>query len=183
LAHLAPNARIDYLSPKGDVMKNTICLLVSMLVLAGGPVPAAAQAVPDVVSVSSEIKRVVMVRFKYNADLLEGLQQAVKNEKIKNAVILSGVGSVTSYHVHAVSNTTLPAKLAYTQRAGAMDLIAVNGYVLDGRIHAHITMTDDQKAFGGHLHEGTKVFTFAIVTLGVLDDNLDLRRFDDSTWR
>jgi len=164
-------------------MKNTICLLVSMLVLAGGPVPAAAQAVPDVVSVSSEIKRVVMVRFKYNADLLEGLQQAVKNEKIKNAVILSGVGSVTSYHVHAVSNTTLPAKLAYTQRAGAMDLIAVNGYVLDGRIHAHITMTDDQKAFGGHLHEGTKVFTFAIVTLGVLDDNLDLRRFDDSTWR
>jgi len=164
-------------------MKNTICLLVSMLVLAGGPAPAAAQAVPEVVSVSSEIKRVVVVRFKYNTDLLEGLRQAVKNEKIKNAVILSGVGSVTSYHVHAVSNTTLPAKLAYTKRAGAMDLIAVNGYVLDGRIHAHITMTDDQKAFGGHLHEGTKVFTFAIVTLGLLDDNLDLRRFDDSTWR
>ena len=98
-------------------------------------------------------------------------------------MILSGVGSVTSYHVHAVSNTTLPAKLAYTQRSGAMDLIAVNGYVLGGRIHAHITMTDDQKAFGGHLHEGTKVFTFAIVTLGLLDDNLDLTRFDDSTWR
>jgi predicted DNA-binding protein with PD1-like motif len=125
----------------------------------------------------------VATSFKYNTDLLEGLRQAVKNEKIKNAVILSGVGSVTSYHVHAVSNTTLPAKLAYTQRAGAMDLIAVNGYVLGGRIHAHITMTNDQKAFGGHLHEGTKVFTFAIVTLGILDDDLDLSRFDDSTWR
>jgi predicted DNA-binding protein with PD1-like motif len=164
-------------------MKNKICLLVSMLVLVGGPAPATAQTVPEVVSVASDIKRVVLVRFKYNTDLLEGLGQAVKNEKIKNAVILSGVGSVTSYHVHAVSNTTLPAKLAYTQRAGAMDLIAVNGYVLDGRIHAHITMTDDQKAFGGHLHEGTKVFTFAIVTLGVLDDNIDLSRFDDSSWR
>ncbi len=164
-------------------MKNTICLLVSILVLGGGSIPAAAQAVPDVVSVASEMKRVVVIRFKYNTDLLEGLQQAVKNEKIKNAVILSGVGSVTSYHVHAVSNTTLPAKLAYTQRTGAMDLIAVNGYVLGGRIHAHITMTDDQKAFGGHLHEGTKVFTFAIVTLGLLDDNIDLSRFDDSNWR
>ena len=164
-------------------MKKTICFMVSMLALAGRPVPAQAQAVPDVVTVPSEIKRVVVVRFKYNADLLEGLRQAVKNEKIKNAVILSGVGSVTSYHVHAVSNTTLPAKLAYTQREGAMDLIAVNGYVLGGRIHAHITMTDDQKAFGGHLHEGTKVFTFAIVTLGLLDDNLDLSRFDDSNWR
>jgi hypothetical protein len=164
-------------------MKNTICLLVSMLVLAGGSAPTAAQAVPEVVTVSSEIKRVVLVRFKYNTDLLEGLQQAVKNEKIKNAVILSGVGSVTSYHVHAVSNTTFPSKLVYTQRAGAMDLIAVNRYVLGGRIHAHITMTDDQKAFGGHLHEGTRVFTFAIVTLGLLDDDLELSRFDDSTWR
>ena len=164
-------------------MKNRTLLGVSIFVLAGLPMIAAGQAPPAVLSLSTEIKGLVLVRLKYNTDLLEGLQQAVKEEKIKNAVILSGVGSVTSYRVHAVSNTTLPAKLAYTQRAGAMDLIAVNGYVLDGRIHAHITMTDDQKAFGGHLHEGTKVFTFAIVTLGILDDDLDLSRFDDSTWR
>jgi len=112
-------------------MKKVICgVLWMLLLIEGRSVPAAAQAVPEVVSVTSEIKRVVVVRFKYQTDLLEGLRQAVKNEKIKNAVILSGVGSVTSYHVHAVSNTTLPAKLAYTQREGPMDLIAVNGYVL-----------------------------------------------------
>ena len=75
------------------------------------------QSPPAVVSVPSEIKRVLLVRLKYNTDLLEGLQQAVKNEKIKNAVILSGVGSVTRYHVHAVSNTTLPAKLACGERS------------------------------------------------------------------
>lgn len=164
-------------------MKNPLWFVILALALTGLPTAAAAQAVPDVVTATGQIRRVVLVRMKYNTDLLEGLRQAVKDQKIKNAVILSGVGSVTSYHVHAVSNTTLPAKLAYTQRNGAMDLIAVNGYVLGGRIHAHITMTDDQKAFGGHLHEGTKVFTFAIVTLGVLDDSLDLSRFDDSKWR
>lgn len=163
-------------------MKIIIGLVFALLLVSGGPASGMAQTVPDVVSVNSQIKRVVIVRLKYDADLLDGLQQAVKNEKIKNAVILSGVGSVKSYHVHAVNNTTLPAKLAYTQREGPMDLIAVNGYVLAGRIHAHITMTDDQKAFGGHLHEGTKVFTFAIVTLGILDDSLDLSRFDDSSW-
>jgi uncharacterized protein len=163
-------------------MKKVIGFVIALLVLPGGPASARAQAPPDVVSVQSDIKRVVIVRLKYDADLLDGIQQAVKSERIKNAVILSGVGSVKSYHVHAVNNTTLPAKLAYTQREGPMDLIAVNGYVLNGRIHAHITMTDDQKAFGGHLHEGTRVFTFAIVTLGILDDNLDLSRFDDSSW-
>lgn len=110
-------------------------------------------------------------------------RQAVKDEKIKNAVILTGVGSVTSYHVHAVSSNTLLAKLAYSEHAGSMDLIVVNGYVPGGRIHAHITMTDDKKAFGGRLHEETKVFTFAIITLGRLEDNIDLCRFDDSNWR
>ena len=164
-------------------MKMTLYLAASMVMLAGLPAFAADQSPPDVVTVSSEIKRVVLARMKYNTDLLEGLQQAVKREKIKNAVILSGVGSVTRYHVHAVSSTTLPAKLAYTERAAPMDLIAVSGYVLGGRIHAHITMTDDQKAFGGHLHEGTTVFTFTIVALGVLDDNADLSRFDDPNWR
>ncbi len=164
-------------------MKNTICLAVSMLFMAWPATPSERQSPPAVVSVPSEIQRVVLVRLKYNTDLLEGLQQAVKNEKIKNAVILSGVGSVTRYHVHAVSNTSLAAKLAYSEHSGPMDLIAVNGYVLGGRIHAHVTMTDDQKAFGGHLHEGTTVFTFAIVTMGVLDDNADLSRFDDSNWR
>jgi uncharacterized protein len=163
-------------------MKQKIWLAALLLAFGALPALAADQEAPAVVTVPAAIKRVVLVRLKYKTDLLDGLEQAVKRENIKNAVILSGVGSVTSYHVHAVSNTTLPATLAYTVHDGPMDLIAVNGYVLGGRIHAHITMTDDKKAFGGHLHEGTKVFTFAIVTFGVLDDNLDLTRFDNSKW-
>jgi predicted DNA-binding protein with PD1-like motif len=164
-------------------MRNAILLSALMFVAARLPMLAADQAPPAVVTLPSEMKRVVLVRLKYKTDLLDGLQQAVKSQNIKNAVILSGVGSVISYHVHAVSNTTLPATLAFSEHEGPMDLIAVNGYVLGGRIHAHITMTDDKKAFGGHLHEGTKVFTFAIVTLGLLDDNADLSRFDDSKWQ
>jgi len=164
-------------------MKKTNWFGVAMLVLVALPLAAAETSPPDVVTVPSDIKRVIVVRLKYQTDLLKGLEDAVKNQHIKNAVILSGVGSVTSYRVHAVNNTTLPAKLAYSQHDGPMDLIAVNGYVLGGRIHAHITMTDNQKAFGGHLHEGTKVFTFAIVTLGLLDDDIDLSRFDDDNWR
>jgi len=164
-------------------MKTAILSTVLMLVSAALPMQAAEQTSPSVVTVPSEMKRVVLVRLKYKTDLLEGLRQAVAREKIKNAVILSGVGSVISYHVHAVSNTTLPATLAFSEHEGPMDLIAVNGYVLGGRIHAHVTMTDDKKAFGGHLHDGTRVFTFAIVTLGILDDNLDLTRFDDSKWQ
>ena len=39
------------------------------------------------------------------------------------------------------------------------------------------------KAFGGHLEPGTRVFTFAVVTLGVLPDGLDLAKLDDKDYR
>jgi predicted DNA-binding protein with PD1-like motif len=57
----------------------------------------------------------------------------------------------------------------------------MNGYVIDGRVHAHLTMANPDHAFGGHLEPGTNVFTFAIVTLGVFDG--DLSRVDDKTYR
>lgn len=140
--------------------------------------------VPDVVAVSGKIDRVVVLRFKYMADLLGGIEKAVADQKIQNAVILSGVGSVRNYHVHSVSNRTFPSKNTFTKDASTpADIVSMNGYVLSGKVHAHLTMTDANKAFGGHLEPDTTVFTFAIVTLGVFSDGVDLSRADDKTWR
>jgi predicted DNA-binding protein with PD1-like motif len=59
----------------------------------------------------------------------------------------------------------------------------MNGYIIDGAVHAHMTLANPEKAFGGHLEPGTSVFTFAIVTLGVFDDRVDLSRADDKAYR
>jgi predicted DNA-binding protein with PD1-like motif len=143
---------------------------------------ATMESAPEVYTVSGQFTRVVVVRIKRGMDLLDGLKKAVEREKIRNAAILSGVGSLTSYHVHAVSNTTLPAQNIYYKGEGPQDLLNVNGYVMDGRVHAHIVFSDNQKGLGGHLEPGTTVFTFAILTLGVLPDGADLRRFDEPGW-
>jgi predicted DNA-binding protein with PD1-like motif len=55
--------------------------------------------------------------------------------------------------------------------------------VIDGRVHAHVTFANSDKAFGGHLEAGTTVFTFAVVTVGVLSDGADLSRVDAKTYR
>jgi predicted DNA-binding protein with PD1-like motif len=144
---------------------------------------APAGAVPDATTLTSQFKRIVVVRMKNQVDMLQGLRDAVAREKIKNAVILSGAGSLVSYHVHVVSNTTVPATEAFFKDQGPFDLLTTNGYIIDGRVHCHISFANAQKAMGGHLEPGTRVFTFAIVTLGVLDDDSSLKRFDDQTWR
>jgi predicted DNA-binding protein with PD1-like motif len=140
--------------------------------------------VPEAYAVSGQFDRVLVLRFKYQTDLLAGLERMVKEHKIRNAVILSGIGSIRSYHYHTVSNGTFPSKNIYVKNpAGPADIVSVNGYVIDGRVHAHITMADAGKAFGGHLEAGTSVFTFAVVTVGVFKDGIDLSRVDDKTYR
>ena len=140
--------------------------------------------VPDVYALNGQFDRVLVLRFKYETDLLAGLERMVKAQNIRNAVILSGIGSVKSYHYHTVSNGTFPSKNIFVKDAAApADIISMNGYVIDGRVHAHITLADPDKAFGGHLEAGTRVFTFAVVTVGVFKDGIDLKGVDDKNYR
>jgi hypothetical protein len=140
--------------------------------------------VPEAYAVPGQFERILVLRFKYETDLLAGLEKMVKNNHVRNAVILSGIGSLRGYHVHLVSNRTFPSKNLFIKDPTApADLTSMNGYVIDGRIHAHVTLADTDKAFGGHLEPGTTVFTFAVVTVGVLADGADLSRVDDKTYR
>jgi predicted DNA-binding protein with PD1-like motif len=139
--------------------------------------------VPDVYAVTGHFDRIVVLRFKYRTDLLAGMEKMVKQEKIRNGVILSAVGSVRGYQVHQVSNRTLPSQDTFvkdpTQPA---DLVSMNGYVIEGKLHPHVTLATPDKVIAGHLEAGTEVFTFAIVTIGVMND-VDFRRLDDKTYR
>ena len=140
--------------------------------------------VSDVYSIPAKFDRLVVLRFKFDTDLLAGLEKMVKEQKIKNAVFLSGIGSLRGYHVHSVSNRTFPSKNVFWKDPTApADILSVNGYVIDGKIHGHMTLSTGEKAFGGHIEPGNGVFTFAIITLGVLDDAADLSRVDDKTFR
>ena len=107
-----------------------------------------------------------MLRFKYQADLLAGIEKMVKEQKIKNAVFLSGVGSLRNYHIHSVSNREFPSKNIYVKDPTApADIISINGYVIDGRVHAHMTLANEGRAFGGHMEPNDTVFTFATLPL------------------
>jgi len=141
-------------------------------------------SVPEVYALSGQFERILVLRFKYQTDLLAGLERMVKEHKVRNAVILAGAGSLRNYQVHSVSNRTFPSKNIYVKDPTApADLVSMNGYVVNGKVHAHVVLTNADGAFGGHLEADTDVFTFAIVTLGVFREGIDLSRVDDKTYR
>ncbi len=149
-----------------------------------GDTKANSDKVPDVYAIPGHFDRVLVLRFKYDVDLLAAIEKMVKQEKIKNAVILAGAGSVRNYQIHQVSNRTFPSKNMFVKNpTEPVDLIGMNGYIIDGKIHAHMTLATPDRAIGGHLEPGTNVFTFAIVTIGVMNDGVDFSRLDDKTYR
>ena len=141
-------------------------------------------AVPDGYAIETAFERVVVLRFKFDTDLLLGIEREVKKLAIQDAVILSAIGSVRGYHVHSVSNRTFPSKNIFVKDpVASADIVGMNGYVIGGRVHAHVVLANPDHAFGGHLEPETRVFTFAVVTLGVLREPVDLSRVDDKTYR
>ncbi|MGC4104836.1 MAG: DNA-binding protein [Thermomicrobiales bacterium] len=121
--------------------------------------------------------RTFWVRLDPHQDVLLGLRQAVAEAGIANGVILGGVGSLSAWHFHVVSSTDLPPTNAFVPGEGPWDIVNVNGAILGGRVHAHITFTNETQTLGGHLEEGTTVLTFAIIFIQETPD-VDLSPWD-----
>ncbi len=138
----------------------------------------AQEGFPDVYSLSSRFERIEIVRLGTGTDMLEGLNRFVDDKNVRNAVILAGIGSVTDYRVHVVSDKNLPPAHEYPKASVAMDLVGVQGYILNGRVHAHITLADENSMVGGHLEQGTRALTFFILTIGMLPDDLEIGQLD-----
>jgi predicted DNA-binding protein with PD1-like motif len=140
--------------------------------------------VPQSSAISTQFERIVVIRLKHQTDILTAIEQQVKDQKISNAVILSGFGSAISTHYHVVANRSFPPSNYFLENEkDSVDIVNINGAVFNGRVHAHITFADNKKAFGGHLEPRTKVFTFTVITLGVLPANFDTSRYDDKDLR
>src|SRR3982751_4978037 len=102
-------------------MKLLPCLALMLLTL---PLPVSAQIVrhpatkedarpndpkvPDSYTLAGRFDRVLVIRAKNKTDLLTEMEKQVRAQNIKNAVILSGIGSVRGYRFHNVTGRDYP---------------------------------------------------------------------------
>ena len=162
-------------------MKKLICIIFCLLFF--GMIAHTQEKLPDVQAFTSQFERIEIIRMGPGTDMLEGLDNAVKESKIKNGIILAGIGSVTDYHYHVVTNRTFPVQEEDPAAAVPMDLTSVQGYIMNGRVHAHMTLSDENSMVGGHVEPGTKAFTFFIITVGVLPNDLVLDELDTPDYK
>ena len=124
----------------------------------------------------ASIKNLIFVRLNPGDDVLASLTEAAEANNIKNAVILSGTGSASSFHYHVVGTRVNPPRDDFFKGEKSSDIVNINGLIINGRVHAHIIHSGAEIAFGGHLEPGVKVLTFLFVTLAEVD--YDFENFD-----
>ena len=130
---------------------------------------ANSRQVPEAYALTGHFDRIVIIRLKNGANLLAGMNRVVKQQHIENGVILSAIGSLRGWEVHQVSNRRLPTEdTIESNPTQPCDLVGMNGYIINGRIHAHMTLATPDRVIAGHVEAGNEVYTYAIVTEGAM---------------
>ena len=130
-----------------------------------------------------EISRIVMGKLKIEVDLLEGIKEIVRKEKIKTGIILSGVGALKKGVFRNVKVVPPDYKMEDKYRLFVdidrpLEIVALSGWIAttsegECNIHAHLSTTTviDNRivSLGGHLTGGTITSIKVVVGIGVID--------------
>ena len=121
--------------------------------------------------VSKTTPRTILIMFDRDDLLLESLQEVVRKERVDTAAITGGIGSLQRIHLHTITTTVFPAIDKYWNFTGAIELASVQGSVIGGDAHVHVTVFDwDSKTtYIGHLEPGSIVAYRAEISLTVLE--------------
>ncbi len=112
-------------------------------------------------------------------DILGALQREVDSNGIREGAFLSGIGSVSQLRIHVVKSTELPPGNTKVEAVGPFDLNSVSGLVIDGRVHAHIVLSNTESTISGHLEERTIALTFCSLLFMETSTAASLDTLDD----
>jgi predicted DNA-binding protein with PD1-like motif len=118
---------------------------------------------------SLTVKKIHVLRVDPGEDVLESIQSFIKQVNIRQAVVLGGYGTLAAYHLHWVTHNHIPTDNRFGRGEGGMELLSMNGLVVEGEPHIHITLSTPDGAFGGHLEPGCIAYVLCEVFLAEVD--------------
>lgn len=129
--------------------------------------------------VGKDYGRVVVTHLGKGELFLESIQNEIDRLGIKNAVLLSCIGSLRKCVFHIIKTTTDDAVDEVMTIEEPIEVSAVQGVILDGKPHFHLVLSDTNRAYTGHLEEGCEVqYLMEIAIMEINDLNLERRKDD-----
>jgi len=125
---------------------------------------------------TEEIGRVFVLRLDQGDMVLESINQLIADEGIKDAVVVSGIGTLDKCTLHMVMTTGYPPVEHFERWDDVpLELASIDGIIANGEPHLHAVVSDSEKAYAGHLEPGCRVLYLAEIVI-VEVKSMDLMR-------
>lgn len=123
--------------------------------------------------------KVFMLRLDAGEMLLESIVKLIEKEKIKNGMVISGIGTLDYCVLHMVTTTSYPPVEHFEKwNNKPLELAALQGIIADGVPHLHVVVSDKKKAYAGHLETNCRVLYLAEVVI-IESNPMNLVRIPD----
>src|SRR4030065_2697191 len=130
------------------------------------------------------IDRIVMGKLRMDIDLLGGIHELAKKEKVQTGIILSAVGALKKATFRNLKVLPPDFKVKkrhrlYLELEQPMEIVSLTGWIAtkedgDSEVHAHFSAStvieDKVVTLGGHLVPGVITSVKVVVVVGVVED-------------
>jgi predicted DNA-binding protein with PD1-like motif len=127
---------------------------------------------------SLDIGRIHILRVDPGDDVLESINNFLRGTALRQAVVLGGYGTLSAYHLHWVTHNHIPTDNAFVRGQGGTEILGMNGLVVEGEPHIHMTLATPAGAYGGHMEPGCITYvTCEVFFAEVVGRHLSRRMF------
>jgi len=114
--------------------------------------------------------KVHVLRIDRGEYLLENIENFIENKNINNAVVMSAIGTVDNCVMHMVMTTTLPPVDNFVKWENKpLEIASINGVIANGSPHLHMTVSDHEYAYAGHLEHGCRVLYLCEIVIAEME--------------
>lgn len=118
--------------------------------------------------------RLVILELVRGELLIKSILDSLEEAGIKNAVVISAVGSLKKLVYHRPMDMSAAAADEIVEVKEPFEISSLTGTVIDGSAHFHFSASSPNMDCGGHLEPGTEVlYLFEVVLVELNGLNLE----------
>ena len=118
---------------------------------------------------SLNLKEIHILRVDPGEDILASVEKFIAEANLKQAVVLGGYGTMAAYHLHWVVHNRIPTDNLFRKGEGGIEILAMNGLVVEAQPHIHVTLSNPDGAYGGHLEPGCIAYVVCEIFFGEVE--------------
>jgi len=115
--------------------------------------------------VANDFGRLLFIHLSKGEDILKSITEEVRRQGIKSGIVVSGIGALRKATYHYIGTTEdLPTNMFRTIDK-PLEMSSLQGLILEGVPHLHITFSEESQTYAGHLEEGCEVQYLAEIAI------------------